>query len=154
MESIRLNLSALHDGDYQGPSPVKVVYLSNAIERIYTTPRQFQKLIENLANAAGPDGRVVIIHHVGGYRLFGLYELRNIAAKPSVKTICRDGYRTSHVGAKEDFYDTYFEEISRNKGGIPRCWTMLRAKEKEEARRLKKLQAQKPVTDKEKKAGK
>ncbi|MEQ9363053.1 MAG: hypothetical protein RIF32_02350 [Leptospirales bacterium] len=105
---LRLNLSTLHAGAYEshgaesGEEPsaaTRVIYLSNAIEESYTSRAEFEALLQNL-NATAATGRAepaldVLIHHVGGWKLFGLYEIRHANAGPEgiqIRTICKDTY--------------------------------------------------------------
>ncbi|MCR9144297.1 MAG: hypothetical protein NXI24_18770 [bacterium] len=131
--NLRLNLSTLHDGAYAAHSPtaddgrsVRVIYLSNAIEESYTSRSEFETLLRNLSESAAPRPERpavdLLIHHVGGWKLFGLYELRHSFADDSstsdkrmeLRTLCKDRYlsksrsRPGDSGAVE--YTTYFEQ--------------------------------------------
>ena len=130
---IRLNLTALHEAAFENPnrSLVKVVYLSNAIEKIYTSQKQFNQMLKNLEKSMAPGGKAVMIHHAGGRQQFGVYELKRAPAGLETRTICRDLYENTAIGATARHYKTYFEKISLNKRKIPRC-----------AAYLKKLQSQ------------
>lgn len=149
---LRFNLSTLHEGSYlshaslatddnendsaggegAGARPVvRVIYLSNAIEESYTSRSEFLQLLRNLsdrANAASGDEEVtdVLIHHVGGWKLFGVYELRHYPGRETqLRTVCKDAYlsmsRGSGDGAVE--YTTHFEAISKDRQvtHVPTC---------------------------------
>lgn len=140
---VRLNLSTLHAGAYEahgrldsGETTIRVVYLSNAIEESYTSREEFDRLLANLRATAAPEeaGTAVdlLIHHVGGWKLFGLYEIaygptnhdqnqneRSVQKRglstiePVVRTICKDAYlsksrSTAPDGAAVE-YTTHFE---------------------------------------------
>ncbi len=128
VKRFKLNLAGLHDGDYreEGTSLMRVIYLSNAIEHIYTSKKQFNKLIKNLNYSLKPGENAVLIHHVGGRAQFGLYIFERLLSDYRVRTICKDLYENTAIGSKTRYYNSYFEKISASKRNIPRCKTLLK----------------------------
>lgn len=105
LRHVRLELAALHEGEYpERPGLTRVVYLSNAIEESYTSAAEFDQLIDRLRRSAS---RTYLIHHVGGWKLFGVYELTGAG----LQTICKDEYLSMSRGSdgKAASYKTYFE---------------------------------------------
>lgn len=105
LRHVRLELAALHEGEYpERPGLTRVVYLSNAIEESYTSAAEFDQLIDRLRRSAE---RTYLIHHVGGWKLFGVYELTGTG----LQTICKDEYLSMSRGSdgKAASYKTYFE---------------------------------------------
>ena len=142
--SFHLNLSALHEASFTRPkvarfarrsaSPetrlTRVVYLSNAMEDIYTKYHQFRQTLKNLRKAMKNGEKTLLIHHVGGHRGFGLYEFKRVAGKSRgvVKTICRDKYINTALGRNQKYYRSHFERLSVNRRYIPSCGGLLRKK--------------------------
>ncbi len=122
LQSVRLNLSPLHDIDYLSArdKTIRVVFLSNAIENIYTTKAQFNALIEKTKQASLAGTQTVFIHQAGSYKNFGLYEYQNMDGKNRIRTICKDIYPETKLERTQDFYETYFDEISETKNP-PTC---------------------------------
>lgn len=105
LRHVRLELAALHEGEYpERPGLTRVVYLSNAIEESYTSAAEFDQLIDRLRRSAE---RTYLIYHVGGWKLFGLYEL----TPTQLRTVCKDDYLSLSRGSdgKPASYTTYFE---------------------------------------------
>ncbi len=111
LRHVRLELAALHEGEYPERSGLtRVVYLSNATEESYTSATEFDELIDRLRRSAP---RTFLIHHVGGWKLFGVYELR----ETGLRTVCKDEYLSMSRGSEGQpaSYQTYFE----TRGGEP-----------------------------------
>ena len=146
--AIELNLSTLHSGSYAPTNGadqdddwftetkaehangnaarpiVRVIYLSNAIEESYTSRAEFVQLLENLQRSALAQDQSqeqidVLIHHVGGWKLFGIYELQHAARQPetrdaapaTLRTVCKDSYLSNSRGDGSGpvEYTTHFE---------------------------------------------
>lgn len=131
VERVTLALAGLHDAPFE-PVPAgrqRVLYLSNALERAYTTNQEFTTLMSRVAEVTRPDEVSVIIHHAGGQPSFGIYELRPVegAEDPEgrgweVRTRCRDPYLMSVVREHTDgVYETWLEDVSINTEDAPTC---------------------------------
>ncbi len=122
LRRVRLSLTALHDEPYRAGAPgsTKVIYFSNALESAYTSPAEFRTLMGRLQSALEPNGSALLIHHVGGYRLFGLYELRRGESGTSLRTVCRDVYLMPDRAR----YDSHMERYSKTRKP-PACWRLV-----------------------------
>lgn len=113
---VQLQLSSLHDGRYRTPreNRLRVIFLSNAIEESYTSADEFRKFLSNLRESArAPIQPDLLIHHVGGWKLFGIYALYHepVTEEPRIATLCKDSYLSMSRGAGETpvEYLTHFE---------------------------------------------
>ncbi len=128
LESITWNLSALHNADFRAHAGMPVIYLSNAIEELYTSRQQFDQLLGKVAASIGPEGRALFAYHAAGTDEIGLYLLTRAPARDSdadqsagqsqtnypdysIETVCRDRYHRANTGQLLE-YTTYFEKIS------------------------------------------
>ncbi len=133
LDWIKLYVTALHEAVFpiSPAGTIKVIYVSNALEDIYTTQAEFDALLMNIDRSLLPGQRAVIIYHAGGTRVFGLYEIQKRrdsgASVPgplyTVNTLCKDTYITKAKTDELHSYDTYFESISVTKK-IPSCLEM------------------------------
>ncbi|MFC1670892.1 hypothetical protein ACFL20_10915 [Spirochaetota bacterium] len=124
LKRIQLNLAGLHSGNFIKLSKKNtiVVFLSNAIEKIYTTKSQFQKMLSQVSKNMEAGEKAILIYHVGGRSQFGIYELIKNRDNHYIKTTCKDTYKSSTVNNKEPVvYKTYFENFTITKGKIPAC---------------------------------
>ncbi|MEQ9364464.1 MAG: hypothetical protein RIF32_09485 [Leptospirales bacterium] len=120
LSGVRLDLAALHDGEFRPPedaaaAPLKVVYLSNAIEGVYTTRAQFDLLLARVAGSLPEKGRAIYIYHAAGTRSLGFYEQTRTdeaVAGYEIKTVCKDEYRRRDGNNELEAYTTHFERIS------------------------------------------
>lgn len=126
---VRLDLAALHDGEFRrsddfrgsddtGREKLKVLYLSNAIEGVYTTRAQFDLLLARVAGTLPDNGRAIYIYHAAGTRALGFYEQRRTDATVAgyeIKTVCKDQYRRRDAKNELESYVTHFEKISPTK---------------------------------------
>lgn len=128
LSALRLELAALHDGNILTSDRTKVFFFSNALEREYTSPRQFAQLKDNIEAAVLPGGRAILIHHVGGWPEFGLYEItRDTAGTLSLTTLCRDDYKTTGK-RKDPTYDIALDTLSSTPPGTaPTCASLVEA---------------------------
>ncbi len=122
----RLNLSALPDTLFQKtPETTRIFFLSNAIEEVYTTPSDFNRLLNRAFESLNKNQKMVFIHHVGGWKQFGLYELGHSENNEmKLRTVCRDPYASkarSPDPEKPVYYTTYFDRISSNSENIKTC---------------------------------
>lgn len=131
LESIELRLSMLHDNDFkQSDNLLTVVYLSNAIDRFYTTNDDFKKMLSSFNENLPVDGNAVMIYHAGGRDLFGIYELKKEIVPPknskttdklaedtkiNIYTKCRDRYLDPPSVKKIDYYFTKLDYNSKSK---------------------------------------
>lgn len=123
LQRIKMSISALHDETYRTgePDAVKVIYFSNALEKDYTNEKQFQVLMANLKAGMAENSKTVMIHHVGGYRLFGLYEVTKRSGNLQMKTICRDVY----LMPDRSRYSSHMEKMTRSRRA-PLCYKLVR----------------------------
>ncbi|MEQ8350343.1 MAG: hypothetical protein RH862_02595 [Leptospiraceae bacterium] len=146
LQGITWNLSALHDADFPAHSGMPVIYLSNAIEELYTSRKQFDQLLENVAASVEPERHALFAYHAAGTDEIGLYQLRRL--KPaamndsqdernrvsnqsafngqpeySIETICRDRYHRANTGTLKE-YTTYFEKITETRNPTA-CSTLI-----------------------------
>lgn len=116
LDGIYLRLSALHDSNFKmNTNNTKVIYLSNAIDDIYTNRKQFDYMIAETAKAFLPGQKAIFIHHAAGRSLFGIYELKKTDTGTEITTICKDKYLTTPVEAVTYEYSTHFEKVTVNK---------------------------------------
>lgn len=126
--TITLALAGLHEAPFEAvpAGRLRVVYLSNALERAYTSRAEFHQMMDRLAAVMGEDEVCVIIHHAGGTLGFGLYEVRREGEGWRVDTRCRDPYFTS-VSSSEATYTTWLEGVSQDAARVPACAELLAA---------------------------
>ena len=126
LDTIYLRLSALHDSNFKTPNNhTKIIYLSNAIDDIYTNRAQFDYMIAETAKAFAPGQKAVFVHHAAGRSLFGIYELKKLDTGTEITTICKDKYLTTPVAEVTSEYSTHFERVTANKK-FPTCETLLK----------------------------
>lgn len=114
LESVRLQISSLHEADYSiAADSMGVVFLSNAIEDLYTPPEQFALMMENIQKTMRQGQRMLFVHHAAGRAQFGLYVVEK-ADQLKVTTLCKDNYLSSPVGTVYP-YRTHFDRISETK---------------------------------------
>ena len=124
VNQFRFNLSSLHEADYRnnGSGRIKVIFLSNAIEDIYTSKEDFESLLKHLHYSMNTDEKAVLVHHAGGH-------LGN-----QISTLCKDKYRNTVRARPGIYYETYFEEVTiSKKKTITTCEALLKQKEKQAA---------------------
>ena len=127
LQRVQLNLAALHEASIIAtPAEVpKVFYLSNAIENIYTSEEEFGRMMARLDEALVPGQRTFLIHHVGSYRYFGLYEMIKKEEGFDLITRCRDEYVATATNRTAPTYETWFDAIATAAEPMPRCHDLL-----------------------------
>ncbi|MBK8398481.1 MAG: hypothetical protein IPL26_24960 [Leptospiraceae bacterium] len=126
LDTVYLRLSALHDSNFKTPNNyTKIIYLSNAIDDIYTKRAQFDSMIAETAKLFVPGQKAVFVHHAAGRSLFGIYELKKVDTGTEITTICKDKYLTTPVEEVTSEYSTHFEKVTINKK-FPTCEAMLK----------------------------
>jgi len=122
LKKVRFHLAALHDVEYpkSEEGSMKIIFVSNALEDIYTTKEQFDLFLKQIEKSMSPGEKTAIVYHAGGKREFGVYTLTRNTQGSSITTLCRDPYPNTVRGKKVRFYSTYFEDISSNRT-YPRC---------------------------------
>ncbi|MEM7180319.1 MAG: hypothetical protein AAF518_05375 [Spirochaetota bacterium] len=130
--SIQLQLSYLHLGKFfANKKAMLVIYLSNAIDDVYTTPEQFAQLLHRVKKNLYIGQTAVFIYHSAGRSRFGVYELKKQKKESfSLKTICKDIYLSTPVLKKTYTYPTYFEQYTDSQGDIPGCSSQFVAQKK------------------------
>jgi hypothetical protein len=133
LETITLNLSALHDGHFE-PSPrTKVLFLSNATEDIYTSWPQFVHFIKRLRSSMEVGQRAILVHHVGGRSAWGTYELRRTERGHRLKTVCKDPFENTSGFNAGSHYESWFEKMTTTKKKAQYCRPLRVAMAKREA---------------------
>lgn len=118
IKTINLQLSFLHSGDYTTKKDtIPVIYLSNAIDTIYTSQKQFDLFLDSVKKGLPDKGKAVFIYHSAGRDNFGIYELERRGEAYKVRTVCKDIYYTSPVHKIQRTFSTYFERI-RNRDKV------------------------------------
>lgn len=114
VKSVRLQVTPLHEADYDFlPGVTPVIYVSNALEAVYTTRRQFDVMMTRIARGLAPGGKAVVIYHAGGRQQFGVYEVRPKASGYQVVTLCRDTYVSANIpGGSPYEYRSWFEDAT------------------------------------------
>lgn len=114
LAAIQLQLSYLHTGKYFAKkNSMLVIYLSNAIDKIYTTPRQFRQFMQQVKHGLLLGQTALFIYHSAGRSRFGVYALKKQSKKTfRLKTVCKDDYLSTPVLNYEFNYDSYFEALS------------------------------------------
>jgi hypothetical protein len=118
IDNLRLNVAALHETTYADvPAEIpRVYFLSNALEPIYTQKHEFDRFLADLVAHLKPEQKAVLIHHVGSYSKFGLYEVSARDGKAVVRTLCRDQYNATAVGHINPFYSIYLDALAVPRG--------------------------------------
>jgi len=117
-EKVFLQLTHLSMTQFQKikKNTMRVFFLSNAIEEMYTSPEEYRMLMDRTAASLKTGQRALFIHHVGGWKLFGIYEMEKInkSGEYSLKTVCKDQYKSVLRSADETpaVYLTYFDKES------------------------------------------
>ena len=126
LDAIYLRLSALHDSNFKmNTTNTKVIYLSNAIDDIYTNKQQFDSMMAQTANAFASGQKAIYVHHAAGRSLFGIYELKKTESGHEITTVCKDKYLTTPVAEVTSEYSTHFERVTANKK-FPTCESLLK----------------------------
>jgi hypothetical protein len=127
LKRIDLEVAELQEAAYDfGPGTTPVIFLSNAIEPIYTSRTQFDELLRRVRAGLADGGRALFIHHAGGTNAFGVYALdAGPAGTSTVQTLCRD---TFVARRKPELplvrYDTWFDDVATagtTKTPVPSC---------------------------------
>lgn len=127
LHQMRLHLSALHDGTYIDTTATRVLFLSNATERFYTSDAQAEQLVNNLTRSLSGEQSAYLIHHTGGSREFGIYQLRNVDGQPAMSVVCRDVYHQTadwtRGTALADLptYTIWVDTIAQTSADTPAC---------------------------------
>lgn len=118
--SVDMQVSSLHDAEYAFlPDTIPVLFLSNAIESLYTSRAQFQQILDGVAGGLGSGRQAIFIHHAAGQSEFGIYEMKTLEKEFEIHTLCKDKYDSSPVG-ETHVYETHFEKVTRTKSP-PTC---------------------------------
>lgn len=126
LNAVYLRLSALHESNFKmNTNNTKIIYLSNAIDDIYTNKKQFDFMIDETANALSTNQKAVFVHHAAGRSLFGIYELKKTDMGHELNTVCKDKYLTTPVAEITAEYSTHFEKVTANKK-FPTCENLLK----------------------------
>ena len=122
LQQIELQLAFLHEARVAPlKSSTAIVFVSNALDKHYTTKAEFKKMLDSLSAGISPEQKVVIVYQAGGGSLFGIYELTKENDKPKVATICRDRYvwaREYHHRGKP--FSIHFDRVTTT-SGAPYC---------------------------------
>lgn len=130
LDRYHLVLSPLSEAPFHSslPDTVPVLFLSNAIEDMYTSKEEFDSLLKHLNQSLDAGERALLIHHVGGWKLFGVYELSAIKDNNfSIRTLCKDRYLSrgrSSDGNRAVEYRTHFEALTVTRNP-PTCASLL-----------------------------
>jgi len=120
VKEFELQVSHLHGSKFNFiKERMPVIFLSNAIEDLYTSRDQFMELMDRTANALPAGSSALFIHHTAGRPQFGIYELVKKVDSFEILTICKDPYMSSPVGEAYP-YRTHFEKITKTKNP-PQC---------------------------------
>lgn len=85
LSSINWNLSALHNASFSAHRGLPVVYLSNAIEEVYTSRKQFDQLLDRVSRSIPPGSRALFAYHAAGTDEIGLYLLTRKDSLPAAR---------------------------------------------------------------------
>jgi hypothetical protein len=125
LAQVDLQVSELHEADFTfAPDTTPVLFLSNALEPVYTSRKQFDALLQRVRAGLTDGGRAIFIHHAAGTAAFGIYELTAGPGGSAVVTArCKDPYirgmKTANGVAQ---YQTWFESVTTApKGAVPPC---------------------------------
>lgn len=126
LNSVRFNVAGMHDVDFNnisevdGKETIKVVFLSNAMEAMYTPRKEYNRMMLNIENSLDVGQKIILIHHVGGYAQFGMYEVERHDVGLKVRTVCRDTYTATASGHTEPTYTIWLDDSSTTKKA-PSC---------------------------------
>ncbi len=126
---IQFHLSYLHEGKYEAthPDSMIVIYLSNAIDNVYTSFSEFKYMLSSVSKIITKDQSVLFVYHAGGRKNFGLYLLKNKEAEDgyNITVVCRDKYVTPPILKTVGTYSTYFEYITPGQSNAQTCEDMV-----------------------------
>lgn len=92
LREVRLQVMALHDAPFDtDPNRLtKVVFMSNALDVVYTRWWEFQRMMKRAKASLAVGQKMVLIHHIAGYNGFMIYELKRRRRGFKLRTVCRD----------------------------------------------------------------
>jgi hypothetical protein len=130
LKTVRLDLSALHEARFGQPGDAtssKVIFLSNAIEDIYTKKPEFERMMASLHATLAVGQKAYLIHHVGAHRAFGLYVAEGGEKAVKVTTVCRDPYSSTATNKDPGApYEIWLDGVTTTtKKAPPRCHQLL-----------------------------
>jgi hypothetical protein len=127
LNSINFQITRLHEGVFHiSNDSTLFFYLSNAIDREYTSKIQFDELLDSVFSKLEFGKFAVFIYHVGGAKGFGVYELhRTNAGEKKVITRCKDVYTPPLILKIQKPIITHFEQVSSTRGKIEACSELL-----------------------------
>ena len=127
LHTVRLNIAGMHDISLVSTSSntnhVKVVFLSNAMEYIYTPKKEFDAMMTSFSAQLLEGQKLVVIHHAGGRAQFGLYEIQKTNGDLVVQILCRDEYSTTSRGYSTPTYHIWLDRLKKNKN-YPTCQSL------------------------------
>ena len=89
-----------------------------------------EQLVSRVAASLSEDQRAYLIHHVGGSREFGVYEVRREAEDYAVSVVCRDAYHQTASwtpGSRLDELPTYtiwLDTVAQTPSPTPTCQSL------------------------------
>ena len=88
-----------------------ILYVSNAIDPEYTTPKEFKTLVTSIFSAIGTTKTGYVIYHTGGGREAAIYKLIDENGFKNISVVCRDDlvWAPSYGGLRGKRYTTYFD---------------------------------------------
>lgn len=114
INNIYFQIKFLHEAEfYKTNSDNILVYVSNAIDPEYTTKKQFDLLIKNIAKAiTNSNQKAYIIYHTGGADIYAIYKLFVVNNEPYYYAVCRDNLRWAKSYGKMAGieYKTYLDD--------------------------------------------
>jgi len=127
LQKVRLNIAGMHDislvNTASNTDHIKVVFLSNAMEYIYTPKKEFDSMMESISSQLLEGQKLVAIHHAGGRAQFGLYEIQKKNGELVVHILCRDEYSTTSRGYSTPTYKIRLDRLKKNKK-YPTCQSL------------------------------
>ena len=127
LQKVRLNIAGMHDISLVNTAPksnhIKVIFLSNAMEYIYTPKKEFDAMMETFFSQLVEEQKLVVIHHAGGRAQFGLYEIQKKNGELVVHILCRDEYSTTSRGYSTPTYHIWLDRLKKNKK-YPTCQSL------------------------------
>lgn len=119
MKKFRMQLSSLHEADYSHEkNTLPVIYLSNAMDSIYTSKNEFFQFLDSVSSKLDINSKAILIYHVGGKSTFGIYELEKKDKSYTLNTVCKDVYIAVET---ENWYHTHLDRASSTKKSVKEC---------------------------------
>jgi len=112
LREINLQLAFLDEIKFLATDSQNIIlYVSNAIDPEYTTPKEFKTLLTSIYSAIGTTKTGYVIYHTGGGTESAIYKIKDENGFKTISVVCRDDlvWAPSYGGLRGKRYTTYFD---------------------------------------------